>query len=619
MAIAGSNPGMPNKNLLTMKKLGIFCLLFMIALSACRDNKDDVTITEDSFVPPIINWTPETRIVNSSLTGFVADEAGEPIANANVKVGALSATTDDYGHFFLTDVSLDARGTVVTVKKNGYFNGSRRFFAVENQTNQVKIEMLTKSFDYNFNAAAGGTVQTTDGASIVFPPNSIKKADGTIYTGEVKVAAKWLDPSDVQTLDRMPGNLQGVDREINEVALGTYGMMAVELESDAGEALNISTGKTATLSMPIPASLQGNAPSEIPLWSYNEEHGLWVEEEFKATLTNGAYVGEVSHFSFWNCDYPFPLIEFTATLVDDNGNALSNYRVVIKVNSGTGAGTGSGAGYTCPDGTIAGLIPVNMDLVMEVYGICGELLYSQNIGPFADDVDLGTITVPTSGLNQTTVTGELVDCNNNPVQNGVVILEFDNWKVFEYVTNGTFDVSFSTCSNSSDVSLVGADLDALLQSDPIVFPANSTYDAGDVSVCDVQLLNYINVSVDDGSNVVSVVYTPSQVFMDSLISGGTGTALWYFDSNTPANGVNLHLTVGGMTAGDYSNANIINTFSDANNNWNFGQGQDFDYFNIDEYGDFGESVNGTFGGTMTNYGVQPPVTVTLTASFNIIR
>ncbi len=600
-----------------MKKLGIFCLLFMIALSACRDNIDEVTTTEDPYQPPIINWNHTALMVNSSVTGFVADEAGEPIANADVKVGNMNTTTDDYGHFFLNDVSLDAKGTVVTVKKPGYFNGSRRFLAVENQENRVKIQMLSKSFDYNFDASNGGTVQTADGASIVFPANSIKKADGTIYTGEVKVAAKWLDPSNVETFDRMPGNLQGVSRDVEEVALGTYGMMAVELESSTGEALNITEGSTATLSMPIPASLQANAPSEIPLWSYSEEHGVWVEEEFTATLTNGSYVGEVSHFSFWNCDYPFPLVEFTLVLVDENGEPLSNYKVAICVDStATGAGWGTGYGYTCPDGSLAGLIPADQDLIVKVFSICGELLYSQNIGPFSADVNLGTITVTNTPVGQTTISGDLLDCNNNPVQNGIIIAEFDGYTVYEYVTDGTFDISFTTCANSSDVTLVGSDLDALKQSDPITYAANGIYTGEQVSACDAQLQDYISITVDDGSGSVSVVYQPAFAYPDSLIAGGLGTSFTYI---TPTGAVTVHFTVPGLTAGNYDSNNILVSINDPDNQWQFGQGENFSSFEITQYGNVGEPITGTFGGTLTNYAVQPPVTVTVTGDFNIIR
>ncbi len=597
-----------------MKKLGIFCLLFMIALSSCRDNIDDVNTKEDPYVPPIVNYNPQTLPVNGSITGFVADEAGEPIADADVKVGTLSTTTDDFGHFFFNDITLNANGTVVTVKKAGYFAGSRRFYAVENERNRVKVEMLTKTFSESFNATDGAVVATNGGASVTFAPNSIKKADGTIYNGTVRVAAKWLDPADPTTLDQMPGNLQGVNVEVEEVVLGTYGMIAVELESDAGESLNISEGNTATLSMPVPANLQGGAPAEIPLWTYNEDFGIWVEEG-KATLENGVYTGEVSHFSFWNCDYPYPLVTFEAVLQDNNGNPLPNYKIAISLSTNWGPFTG--VGYTCPDGSIEGLIPANEDLVLEIIGLCGEVLYSQNIGPFADDTDLGVISIDPSTMNVTIITGELIDCDDNLVTEGVVKFSFDNTSVYEYVTGGTFSSTFSTCDNSTDVEVIGIDLGNLKQSDPVTTSSNGTFDVGQIKACDIDVEEYIRITVDDGANSKTLVYTVANVYQDSTITGlGTSFVYW---GNNPGGNLNIYMQVDGLTAGDYSNSNYVEIFADAANEIYFGQGENFSSFIIDTYGNVGELVEGTFGGTMTNFGVNPPMQVTVTGDFSITR
>lgn len=600
-----------------MKNLGIFSLLLIMLLTACRDNIDDVTTTEDPYVPPIVNWTPETRAVDGSVTGFVVDRAGLPIADANVKMGNLTTTTDDYGHFFFNDVTLNARGTLVQVEKAGHYNGSRRFFAVEGQMNRVKIELISQSSTtgYLFDAAAGGTITTGTDVSITFPPNVIKKEDGTVYTGEVRVTADWMNPTERSTFDRMPGNLQGVNADGEEVVLGTYGMVAVELFGEAGEKLNIVDGNTATLSMPVPSELQANAPAEIPLWSYSEDHGIWVEESF-ATLSNGFYTGEVAHFSFWNCDYPYDLVEFTATIIDESGNPLNNYQVVISLAPTTGTGAGTGSGYTCPDGTITGLIPANEALVLEIYGVCGELLYTENIGPFSDDVDYGTIGIDASILIQRTITGELVDCDGATIQNGLVTFAFDNTIIYEYVGNEPFSATFGTCNTSSDLEMIGIDLDELLQSDPATI-SNTSQDVGQVSVCDVQLQNFISITVDDGTDVNTYIYAPSNLYADSLVTGGTGTALSYYDNS---GGGNIYISVAGNTVGDYSNAHFIEVVEDPSNDLSLSQGQvSFDYFTFDEYGNFGESVTGTFGGDMINYGVQGPVNVTVTGTFNIIR
>jgi hypothetical protein len=591
-----------------MKNIGFLLLVAMLAFSACRKDTDKVTVEQTKYVPEILKkWSQQIQNVNGDLTGYVADEAGAPVAAAAVKMGNLTTTTDTYGHFFFKDVQMNAKGTFVQVEKAGFFPGSRRFFAVKNAENRVKIELMAKYFDQSFDSQNGGTINVTGGGgTIVFPPNSIQLEDGTPYNGVVKVASKYLDPTDPRTLDRMPGNLQGVDLLAEEVVMATYGMIVAELQSDAGEKLNILKGKTATIKTPVPASLLANAPAEIPLWSYYETYGVWAEEGV-SKLENGFYVAEVSHFSYWNHDFKDPLIEFTATFVDENGNPLVNYQVVIR-QEGTSL---YGTGQTCDLGIINGLIPKDYNLILEVRGICGEVLYTVPIGPFSDDTDLGTIVVPQSSLNATTLTGQLVDCNGDPVQNGLAVFKFDGQTVYEYTNGAPFSVSFTTCAATSNIEIIGIDLDAVLQSDPITSATGGTYDLGNISVCDVQLQNYIRVTVDG----VTEIFTVAEVNADS---SGNGTYFYYFDQQ---NERYLYFTVNGQAVGNYDGTagNLIETIHHGQNNWDLSSGQSFDNCQISAYGNTGEPIIGTFGGTLVNYGVQPPQTVTVSGDFNIIR
>ncbi len=589
-----------------MKKLGILSLLIALAFTACRKDIDEVSVTETPYVPEILKqWQPIVKPVDGSLTGFVIDEAGEPVEGASVRLGNLNTTTDAYGHFFFKNVELNARGTLVRIEKPGFFPGSRRFMATENAENRVKIQLNKRLFAHSFEAGSGGIVNANGGATITFPPNSIQKADGTPYNGIVRVAAKWLDPTDLRTMDQMPGNLHGVSLEGEEVVMRTYGMLVAELQSDSGEKLNILKGETATIKTPVPASILGSAPAEIPLWSYNESFGMWAEEGV-SKLENGFYVAEVTHFSYWNHDFKDPLVEFTATFVDENGTPLENYKVVIR-QPGTSL---YGTGQTCDLGIISGLIPADYDLLLEVIGICGEVLYSTPIGPYPlpGPVDLGEIVVPPSVLNSTTITGTLVDCNGDPVANGLVTFDFDGYTVYEYVSGNTFEVMFTSCANTSDVTVVGIDFDNLVQSDPVVSPANGTFDVGNIEACDVQLQNFIEVTV----NGVTAIYTPA-VVTDSL---SIGFEISYYN---PSNQGSVFLEIFGQAVGDYSGTghNILYWFDPANN-WIF-EGQQFDNFEITEFGNTGEPIIGNFSGILTNYGVQPPADVTITGSFNIIR
>jgi len=65
----------------------------------------------------------------------------------------------------------------------------------------------------------------------------------------------------------------------------------------------IASDKKATITMPLSGLLSAAPPTSIPLWYFNESNGLW-KQDGTATKTGNTYVGEVSHFSWWNCDLP---------------------------------------------------------------------------------------------------------------------------------------------------------------------------------------------------------------------------------------------------------------------------------------------------------------------------
>jgi hypothetical protein len=592
--------------IMNIKNIGFFSFLFLLLFSACRKNVDDVTTTETPYTPPIIDsWVQPLKIVTGSLTGFVMDEAGEPVMSAAVRLGGLETKTDEYGHFFFKDVDLNAKGTLVRIEKDGYFPGSRRFFAIEDAENRVQVQLITKTLTHSFSAETGANVQFAE-ANVVFSPNSIQDSEGNIYSGTVNVYAKWLDPEKIETLDQMPGNLQGVNTLAEQVVLGTAGMMVVELESETGEKLNILEGKTAEISMSIPSTLT-NPPAEIPNWSYNEEHGMWVEEGV-SVLQGDKYVGQVSHFSYWNHDFKDPLIEFTAKFTDENGVPLENYRVVIRQES-TGL---YGTGHTCDRGIVTGLIPQDYDLILEVFGVCGELLYSQDIGPYSNDTDLGTIAIPSSQLFSIIISGELVDCTNNPVQNGLVIFKYDGQTVYEYTNGQPFNVLMSTCVGTDDIEVIGIDLDALLQSDgETVSVSNGDTDLGQISVCDQQLQNFIELTVDG----VTALYVPAYI-----ISGANSTTISYSDSLTQD--AFIYMGFNGDTPGNYDgdSGNWLEFIQDNWNNWVLSPSTNsFDTFEVTEFGNVGEPIIGAFSGTAINFAVQPSVQVNITGNFNIIR
>jgi hypothetical protein len=315
----------------------------------------------------------------------------------------------------------------------------------------------------------------------------------------------------------------GDNKDGERVVLTSYGMMAVVLESSSAEKLQVKSGSMATLTTPIPSSMMSSAPGNIPLWSVDEQTGIW-KEEGSATKQGTMYVGEVAHFSFWNCDVPMSTIFLSMTINLSSGDPLEYGLVTIKRASPSQ----SNYGFTDSLGQINGWIPANELLLLEIYDACGFPFYTQNIGPFNTATNLGTITLPaTSSINLFTVTGRLLDCSGIPVSNGYARIYFGYQTQFAATdANGIFLTNFSTCpSQVSTIDIVGIDNTNLLQSGSSnITIVNPLTTVGDIIVCGTSSVQYINYILDGASYSIGNIPSDS---LSGYTNGSGGTPAFY--------------------------------------------------------------------------------------------
>ncbi len=586
-----------------MKNIGIIWLFLVLVLAGCRKDVNTTTTTEHIPEPYIIEgYEPTVLNVTTSLRGLVQDENQQAVEGALVKMGTLTTTTNKFGHFFFNNTTMNSKGQLVTVESPGYFPGSRRFFPTANTENRLTVELLDKNFNQSFNSSLGSdSIFLSGGGSLDFESNSIVDANGNLYTGTVNVAAKWLDPSAQQTLNQMPGNLQGVNTNNQEVALGTYGMVVVELEDNNGEPLNLADDKTATMTVPVPVSLLGTAPAQIPLWSYNESYGLW-QEESSASLTNGSYVGEVSHFSFWNYDWPYEAVYFDARLVDVNGNPVTGLGVSINSQN-----IGTGYSNSAIDGTVGGLIPAGETLTLEVHdnNNCG-VIFSKQIGPYSSDISYGDISVAGSNIITTTILGT-VNCNGGLLNDAVITASRNGAIDYYYTNNAQFQFSYLDCLTASNVEVKAYDLASGMEGPVHQVQGGISTNLGVIEACDTAIQSYISLTVD---GVTQEYVMPFASFISTFTDiSYTGTS----DS--------LSINIPGTTAGDYSMTIGTNfTVWDFVNQWQFTESisgaSPFDTFILTELNP--SKVEGSFSGTMENTYISPTTTHQVDCYFHIV-
>ncbi len=600
-----------------MKKIYLLPLMLLLLFSACRKDVDDIGTTVTNPGPEIIieNYNPEVKPVTSSVEGQVFDGNRQAIANATVRLGNATTRTDDYGFFSFENISMNEKGTFITVQQAGFLDGSRRFFPRENVESKVIIEMIAEAFRPSFEATAGGTVNISGTTDVAFPANSIVNANGEVFDGEVHVSSAFLDPTASSTANRMPGNLQGVRTDLEEVSLQSFGMINVSLQDPEGAPLNIREGFSATISVALPAEIVANAPAEIPLWSFNETFGIWVEEG-SANLVAGHYVGEVSHFSWWNCDAPFPLIELDVTLTDDDGNPVADHIVAIGFGSDSLATHYS---YTNSEGFTSGKVPADEELILQIRGICNnEVLYTTFIGPFSENTSLN-IQVTTSVVNNTEVTGSLIDCNGAAVTNGGVIVTIDD---IDYTTrvddDGLFNFFFSTCDGTTDLTIKGLDFEAGFESDPLTGMSGTVINTGAITVCDNPITESIMTI-----NVGGEVY---EYFGNGLTGGVTPNGVinvQFIPEDSLGQETFISLQINGTTAGNYDDNNNC-TLYDFSTDLIYNLGEvdsnsqviNFANFTITE---LSPNLKGNFSDNLINFNGPNNDPVPVSGSFTIIQ
>jgi len=498
-----------------MKKLffaGLIAALFV----ACHKDFDNTTVTPLGPIP-VLN-------VQSSLYGRVIDDSGNPLPNISVKVAGQTLTTNDQGLFFLYDKQLDQNGTYVQASAAGYYPASRFAHPHLGTSAYMEITMLEKH-PISFLTNTDVVLAVNGDASVEIPKEGLVTADGQAYSGTFQLAAYWLDPSDAQTFDRMPGDLRAQDADGRGKVLKTYGMLGVDISTPSGAPLQLAPGKKANIRFPIPASMQANAPQSITLWHFDENSGYWLEEG-TANRVGEQYQADVSHFSFWNCDIPADYIVLNGCLANLAGLPLSGTSITL-----TSPQFGTGYDYTDTDGFFGGLVPANEPLVLRVIGRCNDVLYESTIGPFSSNTTLNKINVAPNNQTEITIQGNLVDCNGLPLASGLVYVQDSALSVVLTAdANGHFEKVFYLCYPLTNVSIIAYDANTPLQSAfTTVNVSGSVANVGTIPVC-TAADQYITITVNGLTKTYyqQPNFAPNYIYASGA-ADSTGIQLYFND------------------------------------------------------------------------------------------
>lgn len=441
-----------------------FLLTAILMLSQCK--KDNPTAENNT--PPTTNVSD----VYIALNGSVIDESYSPIVGASVSINGQNTTTDQNGVFRFQNLGATLGNNFVKIEKSGYFFSGKLFLVGESGSYTLRVKMIEKVLIGTINASTGGTVQSPDGLSIQLPANAIEGG----YSGTVNVYSKYLDPTSNQEAQAIPG-LVAENAQGEEGILFSYGMGHIELEDLSGNHLQLNGESTAQLTMPIPSSLISQANSNIPLWYFDETTGVW-QEQGTASIQGSNYVGQVSHFSLWNCDDWFCSNKYKIS-IHCSAVPYSNLPVMFKVGQDPYVVTADGV--TNDEGWVITHLPCNSEV----------RVYTSATGAAEDFTLLGTISVSIYNGEDlifqdltspcppyTGVSGYAVNDSGQPVDNGYMQLvspEITTLPVFFDADGYFFNYFFDfTAPNPTEVQIKAWDMDNFIYNDQTIIPFNNT-------------------------------------------------------------------------------------------------------------------------------------------------
>ncbi len=555
-----------------MKKLNFWLLasLFVgsLAFTACSSSDDDGPAPQPGPSPaPAPTPVNPSDMTMAKLSGFVY-EGTYPISGVKVTSGTASTTTNENGAFTLPQVNVNSKNRVVVkFEKNGYIDVVRSEIFKEGDVWDVKMKYQSSSY---FTPTASTTIQpdpySNPNMKVEIPANSLQTTDGSPITGQVSAATTYLDPNDEGFESQMPGgDLIAIRTDGSDAQLVSYGMVSVTLTDDAGKSVNLKSGQTATITFPAPAGLE--AHDQIPLWYFDEEQGLWVEEGMATKQADGTYVGTVSHFSWHNLDYPETRANLSVSVKDETGAPVAFQRVVYGQSSAT----------TNKDGYLSVYVPTNTAFKVSVK--------SADYANYTPEVsqDVAKITTAGSTVQVNLVLPKLAHLNGTITSNGQGVQASVNvsynggeTKAVMSAVDGKYYINLPASHVGAatlnimaadgtiyrkNITLTGADMTENYEISPAYIPAGSvTFTSTDGSVVVTKtisdlpaftfggiltlggdMINYQNYSSKDG--YLSFSKNSSRASFSLYTYGDVHESLYTKDDN-----FNLDYTVNGTTA-----------------------------------------------------------------------
>jgi hypothetical protein len=255
---------------------------------------------------------------------------GQGIENIRVSIGSTITTTDANGYYGFSNLTASEEATV-NFEKEGYLLGSTQIqlksLSEDNTPSPNYLEFDMYAYSDDWKNGREWTYESQDGAAggaVEIPADATVDTNGKLYNGTVSTRWVLKDVNTEEGRNAFPGAFKGIDSNGVTVPFVSYALTIVELRDTAGNTLDVSEDITLILD-----SVTGTTADTIPLWYYDYDQGLWMEEGYAERQTDGSYRADISHAGTWSLSQPLNEEAgiYRGHIINEDGSPMRNVRI----------------------------------------------------------------------------------------------------------------------------------------------------------------------------------------------------------------------------------------------------------------------------------------------------
>ncbi len=521
------------------KTFSFLFTLFVLSslIFSCKKDDDD---NSNSFLP-----TGAT--LKTAVLGTIKDTDGLIVSGATVKLGTYTTITDTRGNFQFINADVPKDRMVIVASKDGFFDCVRAKRTQSGEANYINLLMEEKPAAVNIAGVAGGVVNISGGAKITFPTNAFVDASGNPYTGTVKIYARHINPGDDNFEAIVPGgDLSGINSAGQAQSLYSLGMIEAILTDNTGLAeVKLASGKTAELKFPIDPSQTASAQSSIPMWHMNETTGIW-KEEGEAVKTGNFFVGNVSHFSTWNCDYQGERTDIQGKVVDCNNNPVAG--IVVTISGFMNVITDNSGNFTT-------WVPAGYVIECQVL-VANNSFLSAN-SPIQTITAVGGIlnVVPSISIAcLSKISGSILVCGTTTLTPGMVYASWNGGSRFLFCSSGIYIIPVPE-NTSVNIAIYSANFNG--QNSVQTGNSNDTTFVTATQLCNQTILGQtkftLNDTIGNSNSYIITNITSSSVFTDNNSDGIMESGYMYLTGTANPGNYNCSINIGFLVSTQTNN------------------------------------------------------------------